>query len=125
MNGKFKARLPPLWTGWNREPLAAASIAARISARSVCKRCLIRAIASIVPRMHRTMAKPDFGRRCSEGLGRRKAMKEYVVYRHGWNADNQSPEAGLPEKMPVLRIQANSPEQACQLAASRVSLHEN
>ncbi len=51
-------------------------------------------------------------------------MKEYVVYRHGWNADNQSPQAGLPEKMAVLRVQAESPEQACQLARARVSLHE-
>ena len=52
-------------------------------------------------------------------------MKEYVVYRHGWNADNQSPQAGLPEKMPVLRIEADSAEQACQLAVARVTLHEN
>jgi len=52
-------------------------------------------------------------------------MKEYVVYRHGWNAENQSPEAGLPEKMPVARIEAKSPEQACRLARSRVTLYEN
>jgi hypothetical protein len=52
-------------------------------------------------------------------------MKEYVVYRHGWNADNQNPDSGLPEKMPVLRIQAKNPEQACQLARTRVSLQAN
>lgn len=52
-------------------------------------------------------------------------MKEYVVYRHGWNAENQSPEAGLPEKMPVARIEARSPEEACHLARSRVTLYEN
>jgi len=52
-------------------------------------------------------------------------MKEYVVYRHGWNAENQSPEAGLPEKMPVARIEAKSPEEACRLARARVTLYEN
>ena len=52
-------------------------------------------------------------------------MKEYVVYRHGWNADNQSPQAGLPEKMAVARQEGDSPEQACQLARARVTLHEN
>jgi hypothetical protein len=52
-------------------------------------------------------------------------MKEYVVYRHGWNAENQRPAAGLPEKMAVARIEAGSPEEACRLAAPRVTLHEN
>jgi hypothetical protein len=52
-------------------------------------------------------------------------MKEYVVYRHGWNAANQSREAGLPEKMPVARLDADSPEEACRLAASRVTLQDN
>ncbi len=49
-------------------------------------------------------------------------MREYVVYRHGWNEANQAPERGLPEKMPVARIQADSPEEACRLAARQVSL---
>jgi hypothetical protein len=52
-------------------------------------------------------------------------MKGYVVYRHGWNEANQSPQAGLPEKMAVARLEADSPEQACQLAAARVSLRGN
>lgn len=52
-------------------------------------------------------------------------MKEYVVYRHGWNADNQSPDAGLPEKMAVARIEASSPAEACRLARPRVTLHPN
>jgi hypothetical protein len=52
-------------------------------------------------------------------------MREYIVYRHGWNAENQSPEAGLPEKMPVARIEANSPEAACQQSRERVTLHAN
>ena len=52
-------------------------------------------------------------------------MKEYVVYRHGWNADNQSRDAGLPEKMVVERVETPSPEVACRLAAPRVTLHEN
>jgi hypothetical protein len=52
-------------------------------------------------------------------------MKEYVVYRHGWNEDNQSPGAGLPEKMPVARIQANSAAEACRLAAARMTVHSN
>jgi hypothetical protein len=52
-------------------------------------------------------------------------MKEYVVYRHGWNDDNQSPANGLPEKMAVARLNAGSAEEACRLAAPRVTLHEN
>lgn len=49
-------------------------------------------------------------------------MKAYVVYRHGWNSVNQSPDAGLPEKMAVARVEADSPEEACQLAVPRVTL---
>jgi hypothetical protein len=52
-------------------------------------------------------------------------MTEYVVYRHGWNDDNQSRDNGLPEKMAVARIEAGSPEDACRLAKARVTLHEN
>lgn len=52
-------------------------------------------------------------------------MKQYVIYRHGWNADNQSPQAGLPEKMAVARIDADSPEEACRQAMSQVTLQEN
>jgi hypothetical protein len=47
-------------------------------------------------------------------------MKEYVVYRHGWNEVNQRREDGLPERMAVLRVQAGSPEEACRLAARAV-----
>jgi hypothetical protein len=52
-------------------------------------------------------------------------MKEYVIYRHGWNADNQDPRAGLPEKMPVARLEAASAEEACRLATPRVTLRTN
>jgi hypothetical protein len=52
-------------------------------------------------------------------------MQEYVVYRHGWNEDNQSRSAGLPEKMPVARIQARGAAQACRLAADQVTVHAN
>jgi hypothetical protein len=52
-------------------------------------------------------------------------MPEYVVYRHGWNDVNQSRNAGLPEKMPVARIQAGSPEEACRLATAEVSVQDN
>jgi hypothetical protein len=52
-------------------------------------------------------------------------VPEFVIYRHGWNKENQSPAAGLPEKMPVLRLEADNAEQACRLAMSRVSLLEN
>jgi hypothetical protein len=51
-------------------------------------------------------------------------MREYIVYRHGLNEANQSPERGLPEKMPVLRVQADSPEEACRLARGQVTLFE-
>ncbi len=42
-------------------------------------------------------------------------MKEYVVYRHGWNDINQNASHGLPEKMAVGRIEAESAEEACRL----------
>jgi hypothetical protein len=49
-------------------------------------------------------------------------MREYVVYRHGWNEANQSPERGLPEKMPVARIQADNAEDACLRVKSQVTI---
>jgi hypothetical protein len=49
-------------------------------------------------------------------------MREYIVYRHGWNAKNQSPEAGLPEKMPVARVEAESPDDACRRALEGVTV---
>lgn len=52
-------------------------------------------------------------------------MKEYVVYRHGWNANNQRPEAGLPEKMPVARVSAKGPEDACRRASGQVTVQPN
>jgi hypothetical protein len=52
-------------------------------------------------------------------------MKEYVVYRHGWHEENQSPDRGLPEKMAVARLYAEDAEEACRLATPRVTLHEN
>ena len=50
-------------------------------------------------------------------------MTEYVIYRHGYNDANQSPARGQPEKMAVLRLTAADPEEACRLAAQRVSLY--
>jgi hypothetical protein len=52
-------------------------------------------------------------------------MKGYVVYRHGWNVINQDPAHGLPEKQAVLRIEADSPEDACRLARSQVDVLDN
>ena len=52
-------------------------------------------------------------------------MREYVVYRHGSNPVNQSPDRGLPEKMPVARIRADSPEQACLLAQKEVTIQDD
>jgi hypothetical protein len=49
-------------------------------------------------------------------------MQEYVIYRHGFNEANQKAEEGLPEKMPVLRVQAQSPEEAVRRAAKQVSV---
>jgi hypothetical protein len=52
-------------------------------------------------------------------------MSEYVVYRVGWNEINQDPARGLPEKMPVARVFADSSEEACRIAAQTVSLSAN
>src|SRR5690242_16630563 len=49
-------------------------------------------------------------------------MRQYVVYRHGWDEANQNPAQGLPEKMCVARVEAGSPEEACRLALRQVSL---
>jgi len=51
-------------------------------------------------------------------------MREYVVYRHGWNETNQSPARGLPEKMPVARVSADSPEAACLQAKGEVTIFD-
>lgn len=58
-----------------------------------------------------------------QGAG--EIVKQYVVYRHGWNEANQSAAHGLPQKMAVARIQAGSAEEACRLAAPQVTLAEN
>ncbi len=52
-------------------------------------------------------------------------MQQYIVYRHGWNENNQRQDAGLPEKMPVARIEAQSPEDACQRALQQVTVLAN
>jgi hypothetical protein len=54
-----------------------------------------------------------------------RTMREYVVYRVGWNEVNQNPQKGLPAKMPVARILANSPEEAGQTVAPTVGLAAN
>jgi hypothetical protein len=52
-------------------------------------------------------------------------MRRYVVYRHGYNEDDQRADQGLPEKMAVLRLEADSPEDACQRAAPQVRVAAN
>jgi len=49
-------------------------------------------------------------------------MREYVVYRHGWNDVNQNPEHGLPQKMAVARLEADNPQEACAKARERILL---
>lgn len=49
-------------------------------------------------------------------------MTEFIVSRHGWNEVNQVRSHGLPEKMALARIQADSPDEACWLALEQVSL---
>jgi len=53
------------------------------------------------------------------------AMNEYVVFRHGWNAVNQDPARGLPEKMAVARVRADGPDEACRRASADVTLYGN
>ena len=52
-------------------------------------------------------------------------MQEYIIYREGWDENIQNPARGLPYRMPVLRIMANSPEEATRLAAQQVPLAPN
>lgn len=44
-------------------------------------------------------------------------MQWYVVYRHGRNPIAESAECGLPEKMAVARLRAESAQATCQQAA--------
>ena len=52
-------------------------------------------------------------------------MFRYVIYRHGWDETNQSEARGEPETMAVLRVEANSPEDACRVARQQVPLGPN
>jgi hypothetical protein len=52
-------------------------------------------------------------------------MKEWVVYRRGYNAANNSALHGGPESVPVARVQAEDEEEACRLAARRVTVYNN
>ncbi len=52
-------------------------------------------------------------------------MAHYVVYRHGYNDANQSAALGLPEKMAVARLEAASPDEACQLARRTATVLAN
>jgi hypothetical protein len=49
-------------------------------------------------------------------------MREYVVYRHGWDEVDQWRDHGLPQKMAVARLLADSAEEACRLAYRNVAL---
>jgi hypothetical protein len=49
-------------------------------------------------------------------------MPWYVVYRHGWDEANQSPERGQPQKMAVTRVEADTPEEACRRAQPALTL---
>jgi hypothetical protein len=49
-------------------------------------------------------------------------MKQWVVYRHGWNETDQNPAHGLPEKMAVARVDAASADEACRVAARQVTV---
>ena len=52
-------------------------------------------------------------------------MTEFVVYRHGRDDANQSAAQGLPEKMAVARVTADTAEEACRIAQGRVTLAEH
>ena len=52
-------------------------------------------------------------------------MREYIVYRVGWNEATQNPAQGLPGKMAVARLFASSPEEACRMAAREVAVEDN
>ena len=51
--------------------------------------------------------------------------QEYIVYRHGWNAANQSSRSGSPHKMAVARVTARDADHARDLAAQRVTVYNN
>jgi len=53
-------------------------------------------------------------------------LASYVVYRHGWNAANQSARGGAPEKQEVCRVNAANEEEARRLALeSGVTVYNN
>jgi len=52
-------------------------------------------------------------------------MTDYIVYRHGYDDRNQSAARGLPETMAVVRMEADSAEEACRIAGAWVALAPN
>jgi phosphoribosylcarboxyaminoimidazole (NCAIR) mutase len=52
-------------------------------------------------------------------------MREYIVYRHGFDDETQCACQGLPEKMPVARIEAENADEACNMAAHLIALSAN
>lgn len=52
-------------------------------------------------------------------------MKEWIVYRHGYNAANNSARNGGPEAVPVARVEAETEDEAARLAAKRVTVYNN
>lgn len=49
---------------------------------------------------------------------------KYYVFRTGWNKANQDI-ALCPERMRVATVEADLPEEACQLASKRVVVYNN
>ena len=50
-------------------------------------------------------------------------MKQWNVYRHGYNAANNSARHGGPISVPVARVEAETADEACDLAAKRVTVY--
>lgn len=49
----------------------------------------------------------------------------YIVFRRGYNSANNPAMNGGPETVPVADVEAESPEQACELAGKVVTTYHN
>ncbi|HET7042224.1 MAG TPA: hypothetical protein VFI13_09390 [Gemmatimonadales bacterium] len=52
-------------------------------------------------------------------------MQAWIVFRHGYNAANNSALGGGPVAVPVARVQAETAGEACDLAGKKVTVYSN
>jgi len=52
-------------------------------------------------------------------------MREFIIFRHGFDESTPCADQGLSEKMAVARIEAESADEACAIAGQIIALGPN